>query len=163
MTENPTPELHLKFMRRAIALADKAVANNQGGPFGCVIVKDGEIIGEGGNSVTSTNDPTAHGEIVAIRNACKNLGSHQLPGCIMYTSCEPCPMCFGAIYWARPKALYYAARHSDAADVGFDDTFIYQELEKDEGDRRISHHQLLREEAIAVLQKWDRKDDRVDY
>jgi tRNA(Arg) A34 adenosine deaminase TadA len=119
-----------KFMRRAIALAQNGVDQNHGGPFGCVIAKDGQIVGEGCNRVTSTNDPTAHAEIVAIREACKNMDSFQLDGCVIYTSCEPCPMCLGAIYWARPAGMFFAATREDAAAAGFDDELFYDELEK---------------------------------
>ena len=119
-----------KFMLRAIELARNGMENGAGGPFGCVVVKDGEIVGEGSNLVTSTNDPTAHAEVMAIRNACQNLNSFQLDDCIIYTSCEPCPMCLGAIYWARPAKMFFAATHEDAAKVGFDDQFIYEEIEK---------------------------------
>src|ERR1700753_3883105 len=111
-----------QFMQEAIKLSQSSLKHNDGGPFGCVIVKDDKIIGRGNNKVTSTNDPTAHAEIIAIRDACKNLGSFQLDGCEIYTSCEPCPMCLGAIYWARPKAIYYANNRKDAADIGFDDS-----------------------------------------
>ena len=118
-----------KFMQEAIELARNGIQNNEGGPFGAVVVKDGEVIGRGNNCVTSTNDPTAHAEVIAIRDACKNLGTFQLEGCVIYTSCEPCPMCLGAIYWARPAKVYYGCTKKDAADVDFDDAFIYKELE----------------------------------
>ena len=116
---------HEEYMSEAVKAALKGMSNNEGGPFGCVIVKDGEIIGRGNNKVTSTNDPTAHAEVTAIRDACKNLGSFQLDGCIVYTSCEPCPMCLGAIYWARPDKVYYGSNQEDAANIGFDDEFIH--------------------------------------
>ena len=119
-----------QFMTRAIELARNGVETNAGGPFGCVVVKDGEIVGEGNNRVTSTNDPTAHAEIIAIRDACKRLNSFQFDGCTIYTSCEPCPMCLGAIYWARPEKVFFACTRADAAAIGFDDDFIYKELEK---------------------------------
>ena len=115
---------HQKFMRAAIELAQKGMSNNDGGPFGAVIVKDGEIVGRGNNKVSSTNDPTAHAEVVAIRDACAKLGTFQLDDCIVYTSCEPCPMCLGAIYWARPKKIYFACSREDAANIDFDDDFI---------------------------------------
>src|SRR5438045_1315378 len=118
------------FMQRAIRLAQNGMDSNAGGPFGALVVKDGEIIAEGSNRVTSTNDPTAHAEIVAIRNACQKLNSFQLDGCRIYTSCEPCPMCLGAIYWARPEKVFFACTREDAANVGFDDQFIYDEIEK---------------------------------
>ena len=123
-------EKKIEFMLRAIELSKNGLESGKGGPFGCVIVKDGKIIGEGNNQVTSTNDPTAHAEMVAIRNACKNINSFQLEGCEVYTSCEPCPMCLGAIYWARPDKIYFANNRSDAAEIGFDDAFIYDEIEK---------------------------------
>jgi len=125
------------FMQRAINLAQEGIDSNSGGPFGAVIVKDGEIISEGFNRVTSTNDPTAHAEIVAIKEACKKLESFQLDNCILYTSCEPCPMCLGAIYWARPKKVFYACNRTDAAEIDFDDQFIYDEIDKSIEDRKI--------------------------
>jgi tRNA(Arg) A34 adenosine deaminase TadA len=119
-----------KFMRRAIELAQNGMNAGDGGPFGAIVVKDGEIVGEGCNRVTSTNDPTAHAEVVAIRAACEKLNSFQLDGCTIYTSCEPCPMCLGAIYWARPAKVFYACTREDAANIEFDDQFIYEEIEK---------------------------------
>jgi guanine deaminase len=154
---------HEQFMRRAIALAQMGVDENLGGPFGCVIVKDGEIIGEGSNSVTSTNDPTAHAEIVAIREACKNLNSFQLDGCTIYTSCEPCPMCLGAIYWARPSAIFIAATRDDAAVAGFDDELFYSELEKPNDERKLQMQPMLREESQKVFKNWIEKPDKVEY
>lgn len=156
-------EQHEKFMRRAIALAQNGIDSNAGGPFGAVIVKDGEIVAEGNNRVTSTNDPTAHAEIVAIRNACERLGSFQLDGCTIYTSCEPCPMCLGAIYWARPAQIFIAATREDAAGVGFDDQFIYDEIDKDFGSRKIKIDVLLRDEAVKVFQNWANKLDKTEY
>lgn len=150
-------------MQRAIELAGLGSSNNQGGPFGCVIVKNGEIIGEGFNTVTSTNDPTAHAEIVAIRQACKNLGSFQLEDCEIYTSCEPCPMCLGAIYWARPSKVYYACTRSDAAQAGFDDQFIYHEITTSMTDRTIPFSQIMREEAITKFNEWTLKQDKTRY
>jgi guanine deaminase len=152
-----------KFMTHAIELAKNGVETNAGGPFGCVIAKDGEIVGEGNNCVTSTNDPTAHAEIVAIRNACDNLNSFQLDGCTIYTSCEPCPMCLGAIYWARPTKVFYACSRSDAAAIGFDDDFIYEELEKNNGDRQLELTSLMRDEAMEVFSQWAAKPDKVEY
>ena len=152
-----------KFMLRAIQLAENGMNNNDGGPFGAVIVKDGKIIGEGNNRVTSTNDPTAHAEVVAIRNACSNLSSFQLEGCELYTSCEPCPMCLGAIYWARPKAIYYACTRMDAADAGFDDQFIYDELAVDFNERKIPIIQQARTESLEVFSKWKSKVDKTKY
>jgi tRNA(Arg) A34 adenosine deaminase TadA len=151
------------FMRRAISLAQKGIDSNSGGPFGAVVVKEGEIVGEGCNQVTSTNDPTAHAEVVAIRNACKNLDSFQLDGCILYTSCEPCPMCLGAIYWARPSKIFYAATHIDAANIGFDDQFIYEEIEREARDRQIKTVNLLREEGLKIFKNWENKADKTEY
>lgn len=152
-----------KFMRRAIELARKGMENGAGGPFGAVIVKNGEIVGEGCNRVTSTNDPTAHAEVVAIRAACQNLNSFQLDGCVLYTSCEPCPMCLGAIYWARPAKIFYAALHKDAAKIGFDDQFIYEEIEKPITERKIESVNFLREEGVKVFEIWAEKEDKTEY
>ncbi|MGQ0542577.1 MAG: nucleoside deaminase [Blastocatellia bacterium] len=153
-----------EFMLRAIELAQNGIDSNMGGPFGCVIAKDGNIVGEGMNQVTSTNDPTAHAEVVAIRNACKNLKSFQLEGCIVYTSCEPCPMCLGAIYWARPERIYIACTRADAAAAGFDDAFIYKELcSKDFENRKVPISTLMREEGLKVFQHWIAKPDKIEY
>ena len=152
-----------KFMHRAIHLARKGMNDNHGGPFGCVIVKDGDIIGEGFNRVTTSNDPTAHAEVVAIRNACDHLGTFQLTGCDIYTSCEPCPMCLGAIYWARPDRIFYAANRHDAADAGFDDSFIYDELSVPDNERTISTTSIERERAIQLFEEWQKKDDKMAY
>ncbi len=152
-----------QFIKRAIALSEKGMDNNAGGPFGAVIVKDGKIIAEGYNKVTSSNDPTAHAEVVAIREACRHLDSFQLDGCVLYTSCEPCPMCLGAIYWARPSAVFYACTKEDAADIGFDDHFIYNEIETDINDRRIKFINLDREEGKKVFKKWETLEGRMDY
>ncbi len=152
-----------KFIERAISLSEKGMDNNAGGPFGAVVVKNGEIIAEGYNQVTSSNDPTAHAEVVAIRKACENLGTFQLTDCVVYTSCEPCPMCLGAIYWARPKAVYYACTKEDAAVIGFDDHFIYDEIEKDISDRNIKFINTEREEGQKVFNKWETKEGRTDY
>src|SRR5215469_996416 len=133
------------YMRRAIALGIENVRSGGGGPFASVIVKDGKVVAEGVNRVTTTNDPTAHAEVVAIREACRNLKSFQLTGCDLYTTCEPCPMCLGAIYWARPARVFYACLASDAAAAGFDDAFIYQELKRGHGERQLPMKQLLRE------------------
>lgn len=152
-----------KFMRRAIELAQKGIDNNDGGPFGCVIVRDGEIIGEGNNKVTSTNDPTAHAEVVAIRNACAKLQTFQLDDCVIYTSCEPCPMCLGAIYWARPAQIFYACNKSDAAKIEFDDQFIYEEIERPIEERHIKTVNFLREEGLKVFENWANKTDRTEY
>lgn len=140
-----------EFMRQAIALAQNGIDTNAGGPFGAIVVKNGEIIGEGCNRVTSTNDPTAHAEVVAIRNACAKLGSFQLDDCVIYTSCEPCPMCLGAIYWARPKQVFFACTREDAARIGFDDQFIYEEIEKNFENRQMKLVNLMRDQGLTVL------------
>lgn len=152
-----------QFMFYAIELASRGVQSNAGGPFGAVIVKNGEIIGEGWNQVTSTNDPTAHAEIVAIRNACKRTGTFQLDGAIIYTSCEPCPMCLGAIYWARIEKIFYACTRLDAASINFDDDFIYKEINLSPQNRRIQSINLLREEALKVFKQWEEKPDKIPY
>ena len=154
---------HEEFMSEAVKSALEGMQNNDGGPFGCVIVKDGEIIGKGNNKVTSTNDPTAHAEVTAIRDACKNIGSFQLDGCIIYTSCEPCPMCLGAIYWARPDKVYYGSNQVDAANIGFDDEFIYKEIPLPYEKRSIPFEQIGREIALKPFQKWLDKDDKIEY
>ena len=150
-------------MQEAILLSLKGMEENEGGPFGCVIVKDDVIIGRGNNKVTSTNDPTAHAEIVAIRDACKNLGTYQLDGCEVYTSCEPCPMCLGAIYWARPSMIYFANNRQDAAHIGFDDSMIYDEMSAEIEKRKIPIHSLSREEALKVFISWKNKVDKTAY
>lgn len=154
---------HNEFMRRAIKLAGNAIDNNDGGPFGSVIVKDGKIVGEGWNRVTSSNDPTAHAEIVAIRNACSKLNSFQLEGCTIYTSCEPCPMCLGAIYWARPSAVFFAGTREDAADAGFDDDLIYRELNLPNDARQMRMTPFMRDEARRVFEGWKNKSDKTEY
>ena len=151
------------FMEEAIRLSQQGMESNEGGPFGCVIVKDGRIIGRGYNRVTATMDPTAHAEVVAIRDACKTLNNFQLDGCTLYTSCEPCPMCLGAIYWARPAHVYYACSREDAASAGFDDEFIYEELNQSLEQRRIPMVQLLRDQAKAVFEMWEKKEDKIAY
>ncbi len=152
-----------KFMRRAIELAQNGIDSNSGGPFGALVVKNGEIISEGCNSVTSTNDPTAHAEVVAIRNACEKLGSFQLDGCTLYTSCEPCPMCLGAIYWARPAQVFFACTREDAANIGFDDQFIYDEIERPIEDRHIKSVNFLRDAGLTVFENWANKQDKKEY
>jgi len=152
-----------EFMREAIRLSMENVESGKGGPFGAVIVKDGVIIARGANEVTSTNDPTAHAEVVAIRKACKELGSFQLDDCEIYCSCEPCPMCLGAIYWARPKAIWYANTKTDAASIDFDDQFIYEEIERPIGERKLFTHQLMREEALVAFEKWKTSTKKVEY
>jgi tRNA(Arg) A34 adenosine deaminase TadA len=151
------------FMREAIRLSREGMENNEGGPFGCIIVKDGKIVGRGNNKVSSTNDPTAHAEVTAIRDACRNLGSFQLTGCDLYTSCEPCPMCLGAIYWARPNRVFFANTRHDAAAIGFDDSMIYEEMTLDIALRRIPLQTLCREEALEVFRAWKEKDDKTLY
>lgn len=152
-----------EFMKEAIRLSLENVESGKGGPFGAVIVKDGKIIARGANSVTSTNDPTAHAEVVAIREACKTLGSFQLDDCDIYTSCEPCPMCLGAIYWARPRAMYYANTKRDAADINFDDQFIYEELERPIAERKLFTRQMMREDALAAFEKWSKSISKIEY
>jgi guanine deaminase len=151
------------FMARAIELSLNNVRSGAGGPFATVIVKDGKIIAEGTNRVTCANDPTAHAEIVAIRDACKQLGHFELTGCEIYTSCEPCAMCLGAIYWARPARVYFANTAADAAKIGFDDAFIYDELRQPIHKRRISMIPLMRDEALQVFRAWEEKKDKVPY
>lgn len=152
-----------QFMRRAIQLAQDGIDAGAGGPFGAVIARGGEIIAEACNLVTSTNDPTAHAEIVAIRRACQKLNSFQIDDCTIYTSCEPCPMCLGAIYWARPAKVFFAATRGDAANIGFDDQFIYDEMEKDIDLRRMRIVNLMREESLIVFQNWADKTDKTKY
>lgn len=151
------------FMARAIELSIENVRSGRGGPFAAVVVKDGKIIAEGTNCVTSTHDPTAHAEIVAVRNACKVLGHFELTGCEIYTSCEPCPMCLGAIYWSRAARIYYANTHEDAAAIGFDDSLIYREMRRPLAARRIQMVQLMREEALAAFRAWQEKADKIPY
>ena len=155
-------EIQKEYMRKAIELSKKSVANG-GGPFGAVIVKDGKIIAESSNSVTMDNDPTAHAEVNAIRKACKAMNSFELIGCDIYSSCEPCPMCLGAIYWARLDNLYFANSKKDAADIGFDDSFIYEELNVPVEKRRVKTSQFMREEAIVAFQNWEAKMDKTEY
>ncbi|HXN72632.1 MAG TPA: nucleoside deaminase [Candidatus Acidoferrales bacterium] len=150
-------------MKRAIALALENVQSDRGGPFGAIIVKDGEVLAEAANCVTLTNDPTAHAEIIAIRETCKKLGAFQLPGCEMYSSCEPCPMCTGAIYWARLARVYFASTAADAAKAGFDDSLIYQEIQRPHAERKIPMIQLMREESLAAFRAWEQKPDKIGY
>ena len=150
-------------MLEAINLSIENVKSGNGGPFGAVVVKDGVIIARGANSVTSTNDPTAHAEVVAIRNACKELGSFQLDGCEIYTSCEPCPMCLGAIYWARPDKMYYANTKADAAEIAFDDQFIYDEIEIPVENRKLVTEQMMREEALEAFRLWETSNKKIEY
>jgi tRNA(Arg) A34 adenosine deaminase TadA len=154
---------HAEFMREAIRLSVANVEEGKGGPFGAVVVKDGKIIARGVNQVTASNDPTAHAEVVAIRKACQVLNSFQLEGCEIYTSCEPCPMCLGAIYWARPDKLYYANSKEDAAAIQFDDQFIYEEIAKPVEQRKLFTKQVLREEAMAAFKKWSESSLKTLY
>jgi guanine deaminase len=151
------------FMRRAIALSYDMMAQNKGGPFGAVIVKDGEILAEGFNQVTSANDPTAHAEVTAIREACRKLGTFTLEGCEIYTSCEPCPMCLSAIFWARIERIYYANTRADAARIGFDDDEIYHEVARPLSDRKVPNEQLLADEGRAAFDAWEAKPDKILY
>ena len=151
-----------ELMRRAIELSENSVRNG-GGPFGAVIAKDGEIIAEGNNKVTINNDPTAHAEVCAIRNACKILNTFELANCVIYTSCEPCPMCLGAIYWARLSKIFYANDRKDAAEIGFDDDFIYEEIAIEPQYRKKPSEILLRNEAINAFRMWTLKDDKTKY
>lgn len=151
------------FMREAIKCSLEGMNSNAGGPFGAVIVKDGEIIAKGWNKVTSTNDPTAHAEVTVIREACKKLGTFDLTGCEIYTSCEPCPMCLSACYWAGLKKIYYGNTRKDAADINFDDDFIYKEIPLPMEDRTIPMEQVNREEAIKAFEEWLKKQDKIEY
>ena len=154
---------HSAFMREAIRLSVANVEEGKGGPFGAIVVKNGKIIARGVNMVTSSNDPTAHAEVVAIREACRVLNTFQLDGCEIYTSCEPCPMCLGAIYWARPDKLFYANSKEDAAGIQFDDQFIYEEIEKPFTERKLFTRQILREEAMEAFKKWETSPLKITY
>jgi tRNA(Arg) A34 adenosine deaminase TadA len=153
----------LNFIKIAIVEAKNGLVKNEGGPFGAVVVKNGKIVGRGNNRVTLENDPTSHAEMVAIRDACKNLGHFQLDGCTIYSTCEPCPMCLGAIYWARPDRLVYACTKKDAADFGFDDEFIYNEIVMDKVDRKIKTEQEGRKEAIELFRIWETLENKTLY
>lgn len=159
-TNSSTPN---SFMQEAIRLSFETMRNNTGGPFGAVVVKDGKIIARGFNQVVTTNDPTAHAEVVAIREACKTLNNFQLEGCEIYTSCEPCPMCMAAIYWARPNKVYYANSKTDAAQIGFDDDFIYQEIVLPYAQRKIPILRIMENEALEAFKEWSEKSDKVRY
>jgi len=159
MPGSPNPQ----FLRRAIALATENVVSGKGGPFAALIVRSGQIVGEGANSVTATNDPAAHGEVNAIRAACKALNTFTLAGCELYTSCEPCPMCLAASYWARIDAIYYACSAADAARAGFDDAFLYDEFRKDRSARTLPETQLLGDEAWASFAAWIASTSKVEY
>ncbi len=154
---------HIEYMRMAVEMARRGMNSDEGGPFGAVVVKDGKVVGRGNNRVTSSCDPTAHAEVTAIRDACANLNTYQLTGCTIYTSCEPCPMCLGAIYWARPDKVYYGNTKRDAAEINFDDDFIYRELELPMEKRKIPFIPLGREEAIATFREWAAKEDKKLY
>ena len=149
-------------MKRAIELSIQNI-NKGGGPFACVIVRDNNIVGEGSNKVTSTNDPTAHGEVVAIREACKKLNNFSLKGCELYSTCEPCPMCLSAIYWARIDKIYYANTREDAGKIDFDDSLIYSEFEKKINERKIPMIQMMREDALKAFELWSKKTDKIKY
>lgn len=151
-----------KYMLRAIELSEISVQNG-GGPFGAVIVKDGQLVAEGSNCVTQTNDPTAHAEVTTIRNACTALNSFDLNGCEIYTSCEPCPMCLAAIYWARIDRIYYGCNKDDAKEIGFDDSFIYEQIELKPEFRSIPAKQILHKEAIEAFRMWEHKEDKIEY
>ena len=155
--------MKLQFMREAIRLSREKMRANQGGPFGAIVVRDGKIIGRGWNRVTATNDPTAHAEMTAIRQACKKLRRFHLEDCALYTSCEPCPMCLGAVYWARLGEIFYANTRKDAAGIEFDDNMIYTEICRPLERRKIRMTRLLRKEALTVFEEWKRKADRVRY
>ena len=150
-------------MRMAIELAENNVTQGQGGPFGAVIVKDGMVVARSANRVVPTNDPTAHAEVSAIRLACQELGTFSLEGCVIYTSCEPCPMCLGAIYWARIDHIYYANTKTDAAAIGFDDQFIYEELDLPMDKRKLPVVQLLRDEALQAFKLWETSEKKTEY
>ena len=152
-----------KMMDKAVRIALESAQTKNGGPFGAIIVKNGEIVGIGKNSVTTKNDPTAHAEVMAIRDACQNLNTFQLDDCEIYTSCEPCPMCLGAIYWARLRKVYYAATQHDAAQIGFDDNFIYIELAKDKSERFIQMNQLQSEGYLKPFEYWDNTKEKIEY
>jgi guanine deaminase len=153
----------VQFMKKAIDEALNNVLTNHGGPFGAIVVKDGKIVGVGRNEVTATNDPTAHAEVQAIRDACRYLNDFQLTDCEIYTSCEPCPMCIGAIYWARPKAVYYACTKQDAAKIGFDDQFIYDQLELPVENRKIPMIQIFLEKGDIPFRTWESSNNKVEY
>lgn len=152
----------LKFMRKAIAISKKSVENG-GGPFGAVIVKDGVVVTSSNNQVTKNNDPTAHAEVMAIRKACKKLNTFDLSGCVLYASCEPCPMCLSAMYWAHIDRYFYANQKEDAKSIGFDDQFIYEELDKPVSKRFMPREQILRDEAMEVFRMWTEKEDKIEY
>lgn len=156
-------EKHHDLMRIAISLADEGMKHNEGGPFGALVVRDGLIVGRGNNQVLLANDPTAHAEVVAIRDACENLETYQLDDCEIYTSCEPCPMCLGAIYWSRIRKIWFACSRKDAAAIGFDDDVIYREVSLDLPSRQIPVEQILRDDAWRIFESWQAKEDKTLY
>ena len=155
-------EEHTRYMQRSIELAQQSVRDG-GGPFGAVIVREGRVIAEGSNRVTLNNDPTAHAEISVIRKACENLGTFDLAGCTIYSSCEPCPMCLSAIYWAHIDKIYYGCNKTDAKEIGFDDSFIYDQLDLAPERRKISATEILRKEALSAFRMWEEKEDKTEY
>lgn len=155
--------MHDTFMREAIDLSMNVLSTKQGGPFGAVVVRDGQVVGRGSNRVTVCNDPTAHAEVVAIRDACSTLNTFQLSDCVLYTSCEPCPMCLAAVYWARIPVLYFANNRKDAAHIGFDDDFLYEQVSLAPEKRTLQMIPLLREEALAAFQGWVHTPDKMEY
>jgi guanine deaminase len=159
----PATLQHEEFLRQAIALGIRKMNEGCGGPFGALVVRNGEVVGQGWNCVTSANDPTAHAEILAIRDACRNLQAFQLADCDVYSSCEPCPMCLGALYWARPRAVYFASDRETAARAGFDDAFIYEELKRTLAERSLPIRQLIPREGERAFAEWARKPDRIRY
>lgn len=158
-----TIETDIAYLQQAIELAKQGIEEGAGGPFGCVIVKDGVVVGKGCNRVTSANDPTAHAEVVAIREACRSLGNYQLTDCDVYASCEPCPMCLGALYWARPRRVVYASTRDEAAEAGFDDALIYREINLSPGERKIPWVCQPLDEAVALFGTWKEKGNRKLY
>ncbi len=156
-------QLHARHIERAVAISGERMRGGHGGPFGAVIVRDGVVVAEGYNRVTSSNDPTAHAEVVAIRTACENLGTFSLSGCVIYTSCEPCPMCLAAIYWARLDHIYYTNTREDAARIGFDDAALYDEIARPIGQRSIPMTRLPSSQAADIFREWEDKEDKVPY
>lgn len=152
-----------RFMQEAIEMAMANIDSGRGGPFAALVLREEEVIGRGVNSVTSSNDPTAHAEVMAVRDACRTLGDFQLDGCDLYTTCEPCPMCLGAIYWSRLDRVFYASTQRDAAEAGFDDQLIYDELRRDPEGRRLPMKQVMREEAKRVFDAWKQFEKRIEY
>ena len=158
-----TTDQHQKFMKVALQLSEQNVLESLGGPFGAVVVKDGKILAKSANMVTSTNDPTAHAEVSAIRMACKTMNTFDLSGCVIYTSCEPCPMCLSAVYWAKIDTIYYANTRQDAEDIGFNDKFIYDEIQKTLDKRQLPIKQMMRDEAQGAFKLWDKSAMKTTY